>query len=45
MNFLDPFMILLQIAGLLSMAVAYPVNTDDPINLYLGSQNTTTAHG
>lgn len=36
MNFLDPFMILLQIAGLLSMAVAYPVNTDDSINLYLG---------
>ena len=33
---LDPFNVLLLIAGILSAAVAYPIDTSNSINLYLG---------
>ena len=36
LQFTDPFMLLLVLSGILSAAVAYPVDTTQPLNLYIG---------
>lgn len=36
LQYTDPFMLLLVLAGILSAAVAYSVDTSQPINLYIG---------
>jgi hypothetical protein len=36
LQFTDPFMLLLLAAGILSAAVAYPIDTSQQINLYIG---------
>jgi magnesium-transporting ATPase (P-type) len=41
LQYTDPFMILLIIAGILSAAVAYPADRTEPLNLYLGMSATT----
>lgn len=37
LQFADPFNVLLVIAGILSAAVAYPLDTSNTLNLYLGT--------